>query len=88
MNPLTLQNGFFSPLFVDAVVARVFSAERTAADFLGFEAALAEALGALGLADPAGRRRRQQRSGFRPDMARWRRRSPRTGWRCRISSPS
>ncbi len=71
MNPLTLQNGFFSPLFVDAVVARVFSAERTAADFLGFEAALAEALGALGLADPgrAAAAAAAIRS-FRPDMAR------------------
>lgn len=71
MNPLTLQNGFFSPLFLDGTVAAAFSAERTLAAFLAFEAALAEALGALGLADP-GRAAAAAAAirGFRPDMAR------------------
>ena len=53
MNPLTLTNAFFSPLFLDGTVARAFSTEATLAAFVGFEAALAEALGDAGLADPA-----------------------------------
>ena len=71
MNPLTLQNGFFSPLFLDETVAAAFSAEATLAAFLAFEAALAEALGALGLADP-GRAAAAAAAirGFCPDMAR------------------
>ncbi|MCA8879070.1 MAG: 3-carboxy-cis,cis-muconate cycloisomerase [Rhodobacteraceae bacterium] len=52
MNPLTLNNALFAPLFTDATVAAAFSTERTLAAFIAFEAALAEALAELGLATP------------------------------------
>ena len=71
MNPLTLTNAFFSPLFLDGTVARAFSTEATLAAFVGFEAALAEALGDAGLADPAQAAAAAAAiRGFRPDLAR------------------
>lgn len=71
MNPLTLDNAFFAPLFADATVAAAFSTERTLAAFVAFEAALAEALGALGLADTARAAAAAAAiRGFRPDLAR------------------
>ena len=71
MNPLTLTNAFFSPLFLDGTVAAAFSTEATLTAFVGFEAALAEALGDAGLADPAQAAAAAAAiRGFRPDLAR------------------
>ena len=71
MNPLTLTNAFFSPLFLDATVAEAFSTEATLAAFVGFEAALAEALGDAGLAGPARAAAAAAAiRSFRPDLVR------------------